>query len=135
MEEGTNRLIATIVDDTPLSRSEVHGDIHQYSVTWTVEYSSVSAVIESDARSFHLRTFPNPSSGAYRLHYQLDRSAIVEVVITDAGGSLISRREPERQRMGEHTMDLNLAGYPNGVYIVQVLVDGMVYQQKVVKRN
>lgn len=135
LEEGNNRLVATVVDDTPLSRSEVHNDLHHYSVVWTVKYSSVSTVIESVHRSLHLSTFPNPSSGRYQVRYELEEESDVGINVVDMQGKLLKEGIVQKQEAGDYAVDVNLTEYPDGVYFVQCVVDGIVFQQKIVKTN
>lgn len=133
LEEGNNRLVVSIYDDTPFTRSEVHSDLHRYSVTWTIAYSSASSVITSQRRAFHLHTFPNPSSGQYRVDYELDTVSQVVVNLLDMNGNVLREGTVKLQASGKHSTSLDLEEYTDGVYLLEVQVDGISYHHKILK--
>ena len=133
LEEGNNRLVVSIYDETSFTRSEIHSDLHRYSVTWTIAYSSEASVITSARRAFHLQTFPNPSSGQFLIEYQLDEASRVALHLMDVSGNVLQKGDAQLQEAGRHSVHLDLDQYPDGAYMLEIEVDGISYHHKILK--
>lgn len=83
-----------------------------YSGEVVVDATSTSDV----GKDFHVSVFPNPSQGQFFLTFQ--SSALPDAVeVYDAIGNFVLLKRP----IIERTIDLDLTGYPEGLYIINVV--------------
>ncbi|MEY3342997.1 MAG: hypothetical protein RL090_681, partial [Bacteroidota bacterium] len=66
-----------------------------------------------------ISVFPNPGSGLFNLDVMMDRSAEIQVVLMDSKGSIIIDSQYNMTR-GLNRRQLDLTGYPKGVYQLRV---------------
>jgi hypothetical protein len=71
--------------------------------------------------------FPNPSNGNFTIKNNFAPN--FEIVIFNSLGQKIYRRE----KINEIAFDVDLNNQPNGIYLVQIISDGKVYSQKILK--
>jgi hypothetical protein len=60
-----------------------------------------------------IRVYPNPTTGAFTLEFDTDVQHIVSIF--DAAGRMLSR-----QTVNAQSVEMNISGYPDGIYIVTV---------------
>ena len=71
-----------------------------------------------------LRAFPNPTTGAATLAFDLRTPAEVEVVVVDVLGREVARVRADG-RAGANRVALALGDVPAGVYVARLLLDGL----------
>jgi hypothetical protein len=74
------------------------------------------------------RVGPNPSTGRFTVSLPNDLSNAT-VLITNANGIIIERRQLNGNQAGQ-TLQLDLSGKANGVYLVRIISGGKAYTQK-----
>ncbi len=72
-------------------------------------------VVEPD-----LKIYPNPAKGVYNIEYTLLQKTNVGISVYDLAGKLINKTVEKNQGAGIHSMELNLANLPQGVYFVKL---------------
>src|SRR5690606_28314741 len=60
---GTNTLTMTVTDATTLLKIDNHDSFHVYTITWTIDNSSLGINdITSEINDFNISLYPNPSN-------------------------------------------------------------------------
>jgi hypothetical protein len=70
--------------------------------------------------------FPNPTAGAFSIQYGLEQPGDVSVVLHDSHGSEVLRAFEGPRGTGEHTLQLDAAQLPDGVYFYRVVSSGAI---------
>ncbi len=79
---------------------------------------------------------PNPITTNTSIHYTLEKEAQVELQIYSINGQLIDNILKANQVSGKHQINWHANSLPNGVYFVQLKVNGVnIDQTKVIKMN
>ena len=72
------------------------------------------------AMKMEVTTYPNPSSGEVTVKYRTEESGQVRVAVYDLYGKLVKVLTEDTQRAGMHTLNLDGAELPAGVYTCRV---------------
>jgi hypothetical protein len=93
-----------------------------------LSYSQVITVVSVTGGKLIIS--PNPSSGKIKLLLNNMQLSAVDVTVYDSYGRLVLSR-----RIGEGGQpEINISGLSNGTYLVQCRHNGVIYQQKLVKK-
>jgi len=65
-------------------------------------------------------THPNPAGARTAFSYSLSRSSVVNCVVYDAAGNIVSRLQAGTQPPGEHQLIWDAAGMKPGVYFCKL---------------
>jgi hypothetical protein len=93
--------------------------------TFSVEEVNIPLIPNVDRCATHLEyveVVPNPNNGVFRINSVLVRASRVEVLVTDAKGSVL-RQIWRDAKAGSFYLPIDLTGYPVGVYSLR-LTDG-----------
>jgi len=88
-----------------------------------------------EAEATKLAVFPNPVGGQANISYELPKSASVSLEMFDVLGKKVSTIINTNQQAGNynHPLDVTKLGLSDGVYLIQLMVDGeVVTSEKVV---
>lgn len=99
----------------------------------TTSSTAISPMVEKTATS--ISVYPNPSSGAVFISYELIRPANVSLTIVDNLGRVVYQSPLEAQRKGSHGWTWEAHGQAAGVYYYQLLVDGDIEGGAIVLRD
>ncbi len=77
-----------------------------------------------------LSFFPNPSDGRFTLQFKTDKSAPVNIVITDVQGKEIYRDTVEGK--GKHKLAIDISNHESGIYILNLLQGKRSKSKKIV---
>ncbi len=97
----------------------------------TVNIGTTSAQEVEGLRSLSLR--PNPTSGLAELNVDFDRAVDMNVELINLLGQRIWEANASNATGLSETIDLS--GYPDGMYLVRLTVEGRVLTKKLVKSN
>jgi hypothetical protein len=87
------------------------------------------------ANSDMLHVFPNPTTGRLQLRLGLAKEAPVEIRLFDVLGRLAEVLQP-LEMLGDQTLEFDLSGHANGLYRLEVIVDGQpMFRSVVVERR
>lgn len=90
LEEGINTLTTVVQDNSTFLRVDNHDSFHVYTVTWTINYSTLGIeTIESNANNFNISLFPNPTQDVLNLKIESSASSNVKVDILSLDGKTI----------------------------------------------
>jgi len=89
--------------------------------------------LDSELRVGDLRTFPNPSSGTFRLEFDVPERGDLQVVVHDAAGERVYQ-ETITGYKGRYERTLDLSDKANGNYFVVITQKGRSAARKLVKQ-
>lgn len=83
-------------------------------------------IFEHDAADLDLRVFPVPSSGSFKVAYELPVAATTQIKITDVTGKLVYASEPQLTDAGQQETPVTFTA-GTGMYFVSLVVNGRNY--------
>jgi hypothetical protein len=95
---------------------------------YTYLYTDVN---ENDATAKTVKVFPNPGNGNYSLTINAQKTTKASIVVYDITGRVVLG-DNVSLKAGENLLPLTLANATQGIYMVSITMDGVVYSQKVV---
>jgi len=109
---------------------------YEVTVTDASQCMGTATILITDVDEIpHLRqarVFPNPTTGALQVEFELDRTAEVNWTLYDAFGRRIWQERSTGARQESRTLDLS--AYPSGAYLFQLWADGnLLLRERVVK--
>lgn len=103
----------------------IAGDTMTINVEWLTS-------LEDLASEFgEMTVFPNPSQGRYTLELNLKQSYPIALQVTDLTGKQVQQLAADSYQQA--TLPIDLRSLPDGVYLLQVNVDGQVLTEKLIK--
>ena len=90
------------------------------------------AKVVTDAFISGIAIFPNPSSDVFNINFKLEADAQVKVSVHDLNGKEVSLLANESMSAGVHQLNWNAKGMTKGLYLVNILKDEVLYQQKII---
>ena len=90
--------------------------------------TTTPSIVESTNNDLELnpQLYPNPSTGACTLVYQVDGESFIQVAIYDVAGNQVRVVSSEYEGEGQHTISLGTESLPSGNYVCQVRVGDRV---------
>ncbi|GAA3636786.1 M64 family metallopeptidase [Flavivirga jejuensis] len=128
---GSNNLTVVITDNTTLLNVTNHESIHVYTVTWTINNSSLGVKdIESDINNLSIIMYPNPSNSTANFKIESERDALLKVDITSLDGKKV-KTVPISNYV---TQQVDISNLSEGVYIANFYANNvLVASKKLVK--
>ncbi len=83
-------------------------------------YVAITGIEDAYIKS-HFMVYPNPFTDETNFKYSLNKSAVVNLKITDMEGRIIRTLVSEEQSMGEYTYQLNANNLSKGIYFYQFI--------------
>lgn len=127
---GSNTLLFSVTDNSPLIKVTGHNAVHFANVTWTLNKGTLKiAEVKAVERRFGI--YPNPAENEFYIKGKQDYSKNTKVMLYDAAGRLI----PVKYEMKDSaTIWVNINTIPTGTYTLNVSDDnGLVISQKIIK--
>lgn len=78
------------------------------------------------------RVYPNPASDIARVSFDLINNNNVKIVLTDMLGQQVQVVEQSQLNAGSHQFEINTNDLSNGIYFVNLSVDGKIITQKLI---
>lgn len=94
-----------------------------------------SAGIKENNLNFGLNIYPNPTNGQANVSFKLNNETNVVITITDLTGKIAYTNNLGTTTSGSHNVSINTDAISNGVYMVNVLANGVVSTQKLIVRK
>lgn len=94
---------------------------------------SVPTGVNELTESVSLRVSPNPTDGKVNIHFVLSNVADIQYQVTDILGKTITRSSLQKYETGEHNIELNLTQLPQGIYFLQLEMNGQKMARKIIK--
>ncbi len=97
--------------------------------------TTIGIVENGNINNIQLGVYPNPSNGSVNISYQLEKNATnIHLEVVNLLGEVVSTlvvNEP--QVAGKHSYQYNSYGAAAGLYIIRLQIDGVYYNQKLIK--
>lgn len=77
-------------------------------------------------QGFEIEVFPNPFSDRLFIHYNLDNNSVVRFRLMDAMGRVVQTLYAGEQPAASHRLDYQGINLPEGLYFLQLEVDGAI---------
>jgi hypothetical protein len=106
-----------------------YGCIGTDTIRVIFDFAQCNSVDEQENNVF-LYLYPNPSNGKVSFEWQ-GLYGNVEVNVTDLHGNKILKQELNSSPSGEYKGYFNLAGQPEGIYLVRFISDNNVIVRKI----
>lgn len=87
------------------------------------------------ARREDLNIFPNPTRGKSSIAFELNATSEIKVDVRDLSGRLVRSINYGKMGSGEHTIEVNLSGLSNGIYMVSMNNGRVIRTSKVVLQH
>ena len=128
---GINTLTVVVEDATALLRVDNHETIHAYSVTWTIDNSSLGLDLVSEVNNFEIKLYPNPSSDFINIKTKnsLNKNLTLEVISLDGKkltSKILSNLEP---------IKLDISRFSKGIYITNIYSENTLIASKKIVKN
>ncbi|WP_303318171.1 M64 family metallopeptidase [Flavivirga abyssicola] len=129
---GTNTLTAVITDNTALLKVTNHETIHVYTVTWTINHSSLAVNdIESDINNLSIVMFPNPTNTIANLKIESEKDAQLKVDIISLDGKKVKTVSLSNYT----TQQVDISTLSEGVYMANFYANNvLVASKKLIKQ-
>lgn len=133
---GPYYLCLTVTDSSPLfSCTNTFCDslaAGHASVPITVSVVNTTTNINEAAVSSSLENYPNPFSGSTIISYSVSKEANVELNIVDLLGNRVAALENNTKAEGNYTITWNAENVAEGMYLIQMKVNGKVSTRKII---
>lgn len=106
--------------------------IYIYNGDYNLEEESAGAnvnqvvTVEENTALKGLQVFPNPTADVLNINYSLVNTSTVRVDVYNALGALVMTENTASKVAGVHTSQLDFSALNNGMYMVNINVDGAV---------
>ncbi|GAA3616566.1 M64 family metallopeptidase [Flavivirga amylovorans] len=132
LNAGINTLTAIITDNTQLIKVTNHETIHVYTVTWTIDNSSLGVNdIESDINSLSIVMFPNPANTIANFKIESEKDAKLKVDITSLDGKKVKTVSLSNYT----TRQVDISNLSEGIYVANFYANNtLVTSKKLVKQ-
>ncbi|AUP80315.1 M64 family metallopeptidase [Flavivirga eckloniae] len=132
LNTGLNNLTAVITDNTALLKVTNHETVHVYTVTWTIDYSTLGVKdIETDVNNLTITMHPNPANTTANFKIDSDRGANLKVEVI----SLDGKKVKTVPMYNHQTQQVNISSLSEGIYVANFYADNvLVASKKLVKQ-
>lgn len=82
-----------------------------------------------------IQLYPNPSTGAFSIAYELTSNERVSIDLYDMKGSRVESIMDQVQQSGPHRVERNTSSLPSGVYLCRLMAGKFVYNKLIIITN
>lgn len=130
--DGANTLTVVVHDGTSFLRVDNHDSFHVYTVTWTINYSSLSVDdIESEVNSYNISMFPNPTTNVLNLKFESNTVSDLNVEIMSIDGKTINTSKLSNYE----SQQVDISNLSQGVYITNFYSGNVLIASKRLVKN
>jgi len=91
--------------------------------------------IDEVANNFGVNVYPNPANAQTNVSFKLNNESNVMISVSDLSGKTVYSNNLGSVKAGAHNSTLNTDSFSNGVYMVNVIANGVTSTQKLVIRK
>jgi uncharacterized protein (TIGR02145 family) len=95
----------------------------------TVLYPTIVPAIESDR---NVMVYPNPGSGKYTVRLKNHEGEKITYILTDQSGNMLMMKEIRNVKI-DHEISLDISGFSNGIYLIKISGNNLLYFDKIIK--
>ena len=132
LEEGTNTLTTVVVDNTTSLKVDNHETIHVYTVTWTINYSTLSIEdISSIVHNLHITMYPNPTNNIVNFKFENSNNLNLKVDVVTMDGKKIKSLLVSNYE----TQQMDISNLSTGIYITNFYANNtLIASKRLVKK-
>lgn len=127
--EGINTLSVVITDNTSILRIDNHETTHTYTVSWTINYSTLGLeTISSEKKRYKIDMFPNPTNTYLNFKIETKNNTRLKVDLVSIDGKKVKSKKINT------LSKINISNLKPGIYLANIYADGVVVSsRKIVK--
>lgn len=91
--------------------------------------------IDEMTNNFGVNVYPNPANAQTNVSFKLNNESDVTISVSDLSGKTVYSNKLGSVKAGAHNSTLNTDSFTNGVYMVNVMANGVTSTQKLVIRK
>jgi len=130
--EGANTLTTIVHDNSPFLRVDNHDSFHIYTVTWTINYSTLGIeTIKSEANNYNISLFPNPTNQVLNLKVESSTSSKIKVDILSLDGKIIK----STRLSNFESKQIDISTLSEGVYLTNFYSGNVLIASKRLIKN
>ncbi|GAA4805747.1 M64 family metallopeptidase [Litoribaculum gwangyangense] len=130
--EGFNSLSTVVTDNSSALKVDNHETIHVYTVTWTINYSTLGLEdITSAINNLSINMYPNPTNSIINFKFENLRNLNLKIDIVSLDGKKIESLFVSNYE----TQQLDLGNLSKGIYITNFYVDNVLVTSKKIVKN
>ncbi|MFL1011798.1 T9SS type A sorting domain-containing protein [Flavisericum labens] len=130
--EGENTLTAVVHDATGFLKIDNHETSHIYTVSWTINYSSLGiGNIKSRMNNYVISMYPNPTNNTINLKFESDDVAIVNVEIVGLDG----RKVKSMKLSNFKNQQIDISAFSQGIYLTNFYSNKTLLATKKLVKN
>ena len=129
---GTNSLSVVVHDNSPFLRVDNHETIHVYTVTWTINNTTLGVEsIESNTNSLSISMFPNPANTIMNLKIESEKDTNLKVEIVSIDGKRIRTIDLSNFQ----TNSIDISDLTSGIYLTNLYSNQVLISSKKLVKN
>ncbi|GAA4887730.1 hypothetical protein GCM10023311_09420 [Flaviramulus aquimarinus] len=130
--EGTNTLTTVVNDATALLKVDNHNSFHIYTVTWTINYSTLGIEdIESAVNNFNISLYPNPANTSVNLKFESNNNQNLKVDIVSLDGKKVKTLSISNYE----NQNIDISHLSPGIYITNFYTSNTLIASKKLVKN
>lgn len=130
--EGTNTLTAAVHDATTFLKVDNHETLHVYTVTWTINYSTLGIeTIASEVNNFNISLYPNPSNAIVNFKFESTLNTPLKIDIVSMDGKKIQ----SYNLSNSETHQIDISNLSQGIYIANFYSGNTLIANKRLVKN
>lgn len=127
LNSGTNTLSVSVHDETSLLKVTNHNTVHLYTVTWTINNTSLGIKdITSTIANYAITMHPNPTNGIVNFNFESDNTSKLNVKILSLEGKLIKTLTLTNYT----TQQVDISNLNKGIYLVNFYTNKQLITSK-----
>lgn len=133
LTNGLHTLTASVVDESPLVRTDNHATVHISTVTWSINKTNLGIHTNATTSKAGLRLYPNPSGNLITFNFDLEKPSTIAIDIVTMDGKTVLQSQPKQTNSGQFEETLSIENLAAGTYIAVMKMDGIPYTKSFVK--
>jgi hypothetical protein len=94
--------------------------------------SALVGISETEKSNLNLSLFPNPSSGEFTLEFFLEEPAFFNLTVINSFGQIVLNDSNKKKAIGKIQQQINLDNCADGIYLVQLNIEGRIITTRMV---
>jgi len=90
----------------------------------------ISGINHFNHENKNLVIYPNPAKDKIQVLYSLANATDISILITNAKGEELNRKQIEHVTPGKHSIEFNIENYPSGIYFIRISTESDQINEK-----
>lgn len=100
-------------------------------ISLNIVQGSISSIQENELL-IAFDTYPNPFNNSTNVKYTTSKEASIELSVMDVLGNQVKMIEKQQKNAGDYSIPLNLEGYSDGIYFLQLKTESVIKTKKII---